>query len=83
MESNFCFADKYYGYDDAPYCAVRLLNILSHSGKSLTELTKHLPKMHNTPEVRFHVPGKAEAPDFSENGAASFVYDGKEIVVLR
>lgn len=33
--------------------------------------------------VRFHVPGKAEAPDFSENGAASFVYEGKEIVVRR
>jgi alpha-D-xyloside xylohydrolase len=33
--------------------------------------------------VRFHVPGKAEAPDFSENDAASFVYEGKEIVVRR
>lgn len=56
LAGHICFADKYYGFDDAPYCAVRLLNILSHSGKTLTELTAHLPVMHNTPEVRFHVP---------------------------
>lgn len=56
LAGHICFADKYYGFDDAPYCAVRLLNILSHSGQTLAVLTKHLPKMHNTPEVRFHVP---------------------------
>ena len=33
--------------------------------------------------VRFHTPGRAEAADFSENGAASYVYDGKEITVRR
>jgi alpha-D-xyloside xylohydrolase len=33
--------------------------------------------------VRFHVPGKAEAADFGENAAASYVYEGKEIVVRR
>lgn len=56
LAGHICFADKYYGFDDAPYCAVRLLNILSHSGKKFSELSAHLPKMHNTPEVRFHVP---------------------------
>ena len=33
-----------------------LLNILSHAGKPLSSLISHLPKIHNTPEVRFHVP---------------------------
>lgn len=56
LAGHICFADKYYGFDDAPYCAVRLLDILSHAGKSMSALTSHLPKMHNTPEVRFHVP---------------------------
>lgn len=55
LAGHICFADKYYGFDDAPYCAVRLLDILSRSGKSLAQLTAHLPRMHNTPEVRFHV----------------------------
>jgi phosphomannomutase len=55
LAGHICFADKYYGFDDGPYCAVRLLNIISHAGKKLSELTAHLPKMHDTPEVRFHV----------------------------
>ncbi len=56
LAGHICFADKYYGFDDGPYCAVRLLDIVSRSGKKLSELTAHLPKMYNTPEVRFAVP---------------------------
>jgi alpha-D-xyloside xylohydrolase len=33
--------------------------------------------------VRFYGPGKAVVPDFAENPALSFSYDGKEIVVRR
>ncbi len=69
LAGHICFADKYYGFDDAPYCAVRLLNILSHAGKPLSELTKHLPKMQNTPEYRFHVPADRKfdiAPEIKE-----------------
>lgn len=55
LAGHICFADRYYGFDDGPYCAVRLLNILSHARKPLSAMVAHLPKMHNTPEVRFHV----------------------------
>lgn len=55
LAGHICFADKYYGFDDGPYCAVRLLDILARSGKPMSTLIAHLPKMHNTPEVRFHV----------------------------
>lgn len=58
LAGHICFADKYYGFDDAPYCAVRLLDILSRSGKKLSDLAAHLPTMENTPEVRFHVPAE-------------------------
>ena len=58
LSGHVCFGDHYYGYDDAPYCAIRLLNILSHAGKPLSSLTSHLPKIQNTPEVRFHVPAE-------------------------
>lgn len=58
LAGHICFSDRYYGFDDAPYCAVRLLNILSHAGKPLSSMVSHLPKMHNTPEVRFHVPAE-------------------------
>ena len=56
LAGHICFADHYYGFDDGPYCAIRLLNILSHTKKPLSSLISHLPEMHNTPEVRFQVP---------------------------
>jgi phosphomannomutase len=69
LAGHICFADKYYGFDDAPYCAIRILNLVSHSGKKFSELAAHLPKVQNTPEVRFHVPAERKfriAPEIKE-----------------
>jgi phosphomannomutase len=52
MSGHVFFADKYYGYDDALYAAVRLLSLLSRSGKKLSELREALPRAVNTPELR-------------------------------
>jgi len=54
MSGHIFFADKYYGYDDALYAAVRLLGVASRSGKKLSDLRKALPQRINTPEIRFH-----------------------------
>ncbi len=53
MSGHIFFADKYFGYDDALYAAVRLISLLSRSGKKLSDLRKALPKRVNTPEIRF------------------------------
>ncbi|MFZ4763097.1 MAG: phosphoglucomutase/phosphomannomutase PgmG [Alphaproteobacteria bacterium] len=53
MSGHIFFADKYYGYDDALYCAIRLLSLVANSGKSLKEMAAILPKVYNTPEIRF------------------------------
>ena len=55
LSGHIFFADKYYGFDDALYCAVRLLNELSKAEGGLSSLTSHLPVLFNTPEVRFEV----------------------------
>ncbi|MCF8496277.1 MAG: phosphomannomutase/phosphoglucomutase [Alphaproteobacteria bacterium] len=55
LSGHIFFADQYYGYDDALYCAVRLLNLVSAAGGGLSTLTSHLPVLHNTPEIRFAV----------------------------
>ncbi|MFA5040374.1 MAG: phosphomannomutase/phosphoglucomutase [Bdellovibrionales bacterium] len=55
MSGHMFFADKYYGYDDAIYSAVRLVSLLSASEKSLAEWRDSLPQMVNTPELRFDV----------------------------
>ena len=55
MSGHIFFADRYYGYDDAPYAAVRLIEAATKLGKSVTELRAGMPAMVNTPELRFQV----------------------------
>ena len=38
MSGHIFFADRYYGFDDALYAAVRLLDIVAASGQSLAEM---------------------------------------------
>jgi phosphomannomutase len=56
MSGHIFFGDGYYGFDDAVYVAVRLLDILSCSRNSLTEIRDRLPAVVNTPELRFACP---------------------------
>ena len=53
MSGHIFFADRYYGFDDALYAAVRLLNILGQSGETLADMRARLPAAVNTPEIRF------------------------------
>ncbi|MBI1301133.1 MAG: phosphomannomutase [Alphaproteobacteria bacterium] len=55
LSGHIFFADKYYGFDDALYCSIRLLNALSETDGGLSTLTNHLPKLFNTPEIRIDV----------------------------
>lgn len=55
MSGHIFFADKYYGFDDAIYAGIRLLSIVSTSGKSLAQWRDSLPTTISTPELRFAV----------------------------
>lgn len=54
MSGHIFFADKYYGYDDGLYAAVRLISTLASGEQSLSDIRRSLPVMVNTPEIRFH-----------------------------
>jgi len=56
MSGHIFYNDHYYGYDDALYVALRLLNIVGASESSLDQLRDELPEMINTPELRFPCP---------------------------
>ena len=56
MSGHIFFADKYFGYDDACYAAIRFLSILCNNKSSLIEIFDNLPKTFNTPELRFKCP---------------------------
>ena len=53
MSGHIFFKDRYYGFDDALYAAIRLIETLSQRAESLSTLRDRLPEMMNTPELRF------------------------------
>jgi len=52
MSGHLFFADRYFGFDDAVYASLRLLEIISQTGKKIPELLSGLPKTFSTPEIR-------------------------------
>jgi phosphomannomutase / phosphoglucomutase len=56
MSGHFFFADRYYGYDDAIYAALRIIELLTAQDQPLSELLKALPTRHFTPELRKDCP---------------------------
>ncbi|TQV82069.1 phosphoglucomutase/phosphomannomutase PgmG [Denitrobaculum tricleocarpae] len=66
MSAHLFFADRFYGFDDALYAAVRLLNIVSRSSETLAEYRDSLPQVVNTPEIRFPCSEDRKVPVISE-----------------
>jgi phosphomannomutase/phosphoglucomutase len=58
MSGHIFFADRYFGYDDAIYASLRLLEILSETGKKLSELLADVPRTFTTPEIRVDCPDR-------------------------
>jgi phosphomannomutase/phosphoglucomutase len=56
MSGHIFFADRYYGYDDAIYATLRLLEILSREKVVLSELLAGIPPTVVTPEIRVPCP---------------------------
>ncbi|MCA1663696.1 MAG: phosphomannomutase/phosphoglucomutase [Myxococcales bacterium] len=56
MSGHIFFAHRYYGYDDAIYAAARLCELLTKDEKPLSEHVDGLPKLFNTPEIRYELP---------------------------
>ena len=56
MSGHIFFANRYLGFDDAIYAGARLLELLSNTDKTLSDLVDTLPVMHNTPELRVDCP---------------------------
>ncbi len=52
MSGHIFFADRFYGFDDATYAGARVLEILSNTDKTLSQLLSDLPETFSTPELR-------------------------------
>ncbi len=62
MSGHLFFADRYFGFDDALYAAVRLLRLMAGDPAPLSAFRAALPPAFNTPEIRI---GVSEARKFA------------------
>ena len=53
MSGHIFYKHRFYGFDDAPYTTARLLEILSHETKTLSQLLADVPVTYSSPELRF------------------------------
>jgi phosphomannomutase len=53
MSGHVFFADRWYGFDDALYAAVRMLGIVARMPGKLSAVRAAMPQVVNTPELRF------------------------------
>lgn len=60
MTGHIFFADDYFGFDDALYAAIRLINMVATMQCSITELRDAMPDLHATPEWRIPVPEESK-----------------------
>ena len=70
LSGHIFFKDGYYGFDDALYCAIRLINAVAEADAPFSSLSAHLPTLYNTPEIRIEVEeeGKFDlVPQIAEN----------------
>ncbi|WP_041282895.1 hypothetical protein [Desulfofundulus kuznetsovii] len=79
MSGHFFFADEYFGFDDAPYAAARLLRILGRSKQSLSGLLADIPRLYSTPETR--IPCEEERKgEVVKSVVESFRREGYEVI---
>ncbi|HCC69221.1 MAG TPA: phosphomannomutase, partial [Nitrospiraceae bacterium] len=62
MSGHIFFADRYFGYDDAIYASLRLLEIIKKSGEpySTKALLSGVPVTVSTPEIRLDCPDEVK-----------------------
>jgi phosphomannomutase/phosphoglucomutase len=70
MSGHIFFNDKWYGFDDGHYAAVRIAEILTNSDKNISELINQFPQSFSTPELNITVTDETKfsvIEDFEKN----------------
>ncbi|MCK6579145.1 MAG: phosphomannomutase/phosphoglucomutase [Anaerolineae bacterium] len=62
--------ENYYGFDDAPLVALKTLEIIANSGRTIGELFDEIPKLHATPEIIMSAPDAVKFQIIDEIRAA-------------
>ena len=85
MSGHIFFADDYYGYDDAIYVAARIVQTLSRTKKTLSELKAELPIYYSTPEIRLEAESDEEKFRIAKEAIEYFIanYDCSTVDGVR
>ena len=54
FSGHICFGERWYGFDDALYSAVRLLEILGSESRNADEVFAQFPVTYTTPEIKIN-----------------------------
>jgi phosphomannomutase/phosphoglucomutase len=60
MSGHLFFGDRYYGFDDAVYASLRLIELLAERNQTLGQLLADVPRTYVTPEIRVDCPDEVK-----------------------
>jgi phosphomannomutase / phosphoglucomutase len=60
VSGHLFYGDDYFGFDDAPLIALKTLEIIAASGRTVSELFDEIPKLVATPEIILSAPDAAK-----------------------
>ena len=82
ISGHFFFADRYFGYDDAFYAALRLLEIIAQ-GRGIDQLKSDLPQYYQIPEFRLELPRGTDKYQIGQEIAAQIKSDYPQAQILN
>ena len=80
MSGHIFFNDKWYGFDDGTYAAVRAVEILAKSNRSIAEIFGDFPESFSTPELNITVTDKSKF-EIIDRFMANSNIDGDKILI--
>jgi len=82
MSGHLFFKERWYGFDDALYAAARLLEILSNTDKSASEIFGAIPDSINTPELNVVFERDGAHHEFIEAFAKNAKFEGAKLTTI-
>ena len=74
MSGHIFYAYDYFGFDDAFYAAVKVIELINNNSCKLSDLVDQIPKVFNTPEIRI------DTDDNKKFGIISKIFDNQKSI---
>lgn len=82
MSGHMFFKERWYGFDDALYAAARLLEILSNTDRSASDIFNAIPNSINTPELGITLDRDGAQHEFIEKFVSNASFEGAELTTI-